>query len=161
MAFSGLAPSDFLRSTILCINVATEGEGVDPVTLTLGGIVAGLIAKVLDKGEDKAADQGWAVLGRLVGAVRRRFKEHGSHQDNEALAGVEDTPDSPRRLQTLASAIDRHAGGDQAWRDEVQTLVEEAKLGGVDVGSLTQSAWGDHNVQIGGVSGSSIAITKP
>jgi hypothetical protein len=134
---------------------------MDPVTLTLGGIVAGLVAKVLDKGEGKAADQGWAALGRLVGAVRRRFREHGSDQDKQALTGVEDAPDSPRRLQALAAAVDRHAGADATWRAELRAQVEEAKSGGVDVGSLTQSAWGDHNIQIGGVSGSTISITKP
>jgi len=54
-------------------------NGVDPATLSLGRIAAGLIAKFLDKG--KAADAGWAALGRLVGAIQRHFREHGSDED--------------------------------------------------------------------------------
>jgi hypothetical protein len=36
--------------------------------------------------------------------------------------------------------------------------VKEANNSGIDVGSIVQSAWGDHNIQIGGVSGSTISI---
>jgi hypothetical protein len=91
------------------------------------------------------------VAGRLVGAVRRHFRKHGSDQDKEALANLEAAPASLKRLQALASAIDAHARADGSWREELQALIEETKSGGVYVGTLTQSAWGDHNIQIGGV----------
>jgi hypothetical protein len=38
-------------------------------------------------------------------------------------------------------------------------LVDEAAKANLDVGSIVQSAWGDHNIQIAGVSGSTITIT--
>lgn len=131
---------------------------MDPVTLTLGATVAALIAKVISQGEDKAAKAAWEVVGRLVGTVRSRFREHGSDEDQAAIAGLQAAPDSAKRLAALASAIDRHT--DTTWRAELESLVKEAKSAGVDVTSLTQSAWGNDNIQIGGVSGSTINIDK-
>jgi hypothetical protein len=131
---------------------------MDPVTLTLGGVAAALIAKAVDKTGDKTADAGWAVIGRLVGRIRRHFREHGDAADRAALARVEDPPASAKHLETLAAAIDRHAGSDPNLGAELQGLVDEAGKAGVDVGSIVQSAWGDHNIQIAGVSGSTISI---
>jgi hypothetical protein len=131
---------------------------MDPVTLTLGGVAAALIAKAVDKTGDKTADAGWAVIGRLVGRIRRHFREHGDDAERAALARVEDPPASAKHLETLAAAIDRYAGSDPELGADLQGLVDEAGKAGVDVGSIVQSAWGDHNVQIAGVSGSTISI---
>lgn len=133
---------------------------MDAATLTLGGIAAGLLAKFLDKSEGKAADAGWAGLGRLAGAIRRHFREHGSDEDQAALARLQEVPDSPSRLEALAQAIDRQVSAEPALANELRGLIEESKAGGIDVGSLAQSAWGDHNVQIAGVVGSAITIHK-
>lgn len=102
-----------------------------------------------------------AVLGRLADKVRRRFREQGTDKEQAALARVEDPPASPRHLEALAAAIDRQAGNDAGWREELEALVKEAGEGGVEVGSVVQSAWGDHNVQIAGVTGSTISINTP
>jgi hypothetical protein len=135
---------------------------MDPVTLTLGGVAAALIAKAVDKTGDKTADAGWAVIGRLVGRIRRHFRENGDDADRAALARVEDPPASAKHLETLAAAIDRHAGSDPSLGAELQSLVEEAGKANLDVGSIVQGAWGDHNVLITGVSGSTISInTSP
>jgi transposase len=132
---------------------------MDPVTLRLGGVAAALIAKAVDKTGDKTADAGWAVVGRLVGKIRRHFREHGDGADRAALARVEDPPASAKHLETLAAAIDRHAGSDPELGAELRRLVEEAAKSNLDVGSIVQSAWGNHNIEIGGVSGSTITIT--
>jgi hypothetical protein len=135
---------------------------MDPVTLTLGGVAAALIAKAVDKTSDKTAEAGWAVIGRMVGRIRRHFRERGDDADRAALARVEDPPASAKHLEALAAAIDRHAGSDSELQAELQGLVKEAGKAGVDVGSIVQSAWGDHNVQITGVSDSTISInTSP
>src|SRR4051812_30603499 len=118
---------------------------MDPVTLTLGGVVAGLIAKALDKTADKTTDAGWAVVSRLLGRIRRHFREYGDDAEREALARVEDPPASAKHLETLAAAIDRHAGSDPELGAEVQGLVDEAGRANLDVGPIVQSAWGDHN----------------
>jgi hypothetical protein len=133
---------------------------MDPVTLTLGGVAAGLIAKAVERTGDKTADAGWAVVGRLVGKVRRHFREHGDDADRAALARVEDPPAAAKHLETLAAAIDRHAGSEPELAAELRRLVDEAARSNLDVGSIVQSAWGDHNVQIAGVSGSTITITE-
>ena len=83
-------------------------------------------------------------------AARRR---HG-----EALARLQDAPDSPSRVRELAAVLDRRAG-DRGFRTELQTVVDEAQAAGVDVGSIAQVAWGDRNVQIAGVVGSTVTTT--
>ena len=131
---------------------------MDPVTLTLGGVAAALIAKAVDKTGDETADAGWAAIGRLVGRIRRHFREHGDDADRAALARVEDPPASAQHLEALAAAIDRHAGSDPKLGAELQGLVDEAGRANLDVGSIVQSVWGHHNIQIAGVSGSTISI---
>src|SRR5437870_189444 len=123
---------------------------MNPVTLTLGGVAAGLIAKAVDRTGDKTADAGWSVVGRLVGKVRRHFREHGDDADRAALARVEDPPASPKHLEVLAAAIDRHAGSEPELGAELRRLVDEVTKANLDVGSIVQSAWGNHNVQIVG-----------
>jgi hypothetical protein len=99
------------------------------------------------------------VVGRLVGKIRRHFREDGDDVDRAALARVEDPPASPKHLQVLAAAIDRHAGSEPEFAGELQRLVDETGKTDLDVGSIVQSAWGDHNIQIAGVSGSTIMIS--
>src|SRR5207247_5228866 len=123
------------------------------------GVAAALIAKAVDRTGDKGAEAGWAVVGRLVGRIRRHFREHGDDAERAALARVEDPPASAKHLEALAAAIDRHAGSDPKLGAELQGLVDEAAKSNLDVGSIVQSAWGNHNIQIAGVSGSTITIT--
>lgn len=133
---------------------------MDPVTLTLGAVVSALVSRAAGKVGEQTADAGWAVLGRLAGRVRRHFREHGDDTDRAALTRVEDPPASPKHLEALAIAIDRHARADPTLRKELQGLVDEAAKTDVDVTSIVQSAWGDHNVQIAGVTGSTVSINS-
>lgn len=132
---------------------------MDPVTI--GTVATALISKALDRAEDKSADAGVSALGRLLGRVRDHFRDHGNDADRAALIGVEEVPDSPMRLRALATAIDSHAGTEVGLREELQTLVDEAGKAGVDVASISLVSWGNHNIQIAGVSGSTITVKAP
>lgn len=131
---------------------------VEPVSLTLGAIAAALVAKASEKAAEEAVDSGAGALGRLVGWLRGRFNGDGTPEDGEALARLQDAPDSPSRVRELAAVLDRRAG-DHGFRTELQTVVDEAQAAGVDVGSIAQVAWGVGNVQIAGVVGSTVTTT--
>ena len=132
---------------------------MEPVSLTLGAVVAALVAKAADKAADRAVEGGQGALGRLVSWLRQRFSGDDEPEATTALSHVEDVPDSPSRLTALAEVIDRRAAVDAGFRSELETLVDRAQAGGVDVGSIVQTAWGDRNVQSAGVVGSEIHIT--
>ena len=96
-------------------------------------------------------------LEARVNALRRLHAQPGIvdyiwSYVGEALARVEDAPDSPSRVQALAGLIDQRASVDDVLRGELEALVAEARAGSVDVGSIAQSVIGDQNVQVAGAS---------
>ncbi|MGA8364398.1 MAG: hypothetical protein WB709_07740 [Solirubrobacteraceae bacterium] len=127
---------------------------MEPVTLSV--IAAALVAKVLNRAENEAVDEAGSALGRLTQAVRERLSK-GNQEDQAAFAGVEAAPDSAKQVTRLTEALERSIA-DEAFRGELQRLVDEAKAGGVDVESIVQNAVGIGIVQIGSVSGSSISV---
>ncbi len=129
---------------------------MDPVSL--GVIVAALVAKASDKAAERAVDEGAGALARLVGWLRKRFADDGAVEASAALAKVEEVPDSASLVRGLAAVVDRRAE-DPGFRSELQGLVEQAQAAGVDVGSIVQTAWGDQNVQNAGVTGSTINVS--
>jgi len=131
---------------------------VEPVTL--GVIVAALASKTFDRAVEASVEGGEGVLRRLVSRVRQRFSGAGDLEATGALELVEEVPDSQRLAGQLAEAVDRHAGADPAFAADLQALVSEARAGGVKVEQITQSAWGDANVQIADVAGSQITIDR-
>jgi len=135
------------------------GDDVEPVSLTIGGIVAALVLKVAEKAGEQATETGWAAVSRLVERVRRRFRDDGDVHAEAALARVQDPPAGPSQLAALAAAVDRHAGEDPEFAEELRRLVREGESTGVDVRQVTQSAWGSQISQIQGVSGSTITVT--
>jgi hypothetical protein len=126
---------------------------VEPISL--GVIAAALIAKALDRAEDGVLDATTRALSKLVGWVRGKFSGDAS----DALARVEDAPDSPKRLTALATTIDQRAQSDEGFRSELQALVRDAERDGVDVAAVTQQAWGNQNVQVANASGADIQVT--
>lgn len=132
---------------------------VEPVSLTLGAVVAALVAKAAEKAGERAVESGAGVLSRLVGRLRQRFTGDGDAAATNALDQVEDAPDSPSRLKLLTEVVDRRAAADADFRSELETLVHEARAEGVDVGSITQTVWGDQNVQVAGIVGSDVNVT--
>jgi hypothetical protein len=131
---------------------------MDP--LTIGGVVAALVASAAASAGasagSKLTDAAGAAVGKVVAAVRKRFASDEAAE--QALAKAEEVPDSPSRLGDLADAVDRHAA-DADWRAELQKLLDEVKEAGVTVGDISQSAWGDRNVQSAGNLGSSINVS--
>lgn len=132
---------------------------VEPVSLTLGAIAAALVAKVADKTAEQAVEGGAGAVSRLVGWLKDRFVEADEDGGATALARVEEVPDSPSRLSALADVVNRRAKADREFRLHLMSLVEDAHRSGVDVGSLTQTAFGDQNVQASGVVSSEINVT--
>jgi hypothetical protein len=130
------------------------GVGMDPVSLSLGAVVAALVAKAADRTEDGVLDAASRAVSRLVGWLRGRL---GGGQESP-LVRVEEAPDSAKRLSALAGEIDRVAQSDQGFRDELKALLREAQDAGVDVAAVSQVAWGNQNVQSANVTGSDIRV---
>jgi hypothetical protein len=130
---------------------------MEPVSL--GVIVAALLAKALDRAEDGALDEGAGALRRLIGVVRQHFSDAGDEQGELTLARVADAPDSERRVRLLAELLDARTTEDLAFRNELEGLVEQARSAGVDVGSVSQVAIGRQNVQVAGLNNSSVTVT--
>jgi hypothetical protein len=129
---------------------------VEPVTL--GVIVAALVAKALDRAEDRVLEDGQGVLRNLVGTLRERFSRADDQAASMALERVADAPDSPTRVRELAELLDERAG-DPEFRGELQALAEQARTAGVDVGSIIQAVMGDQNVQAAGLVDSEVNVT--
>ncbi len=136
-----------------------EDDEVEPISLTVGAVVASLVLKGAGKAGEKMAETGLAAIGRLVERVRGRFQDHGDADGERALARIENPPAGPSQLADLAAAVDRHAGEDPAFADELRRLVNDAKSAGVDVRNAAQVAWGSQISQIQGVSGSAISVS--
>jgi hypothetical protein len=132
---------------------------VEPVSLTVGAVVAALVMKAAEKGGEELAEGASSVLGRMVNWLRVRFSRKHDEEASAALAKVEDVPDSPSRVKALASVLVRRAEADLEFRAELQRFVEQAENAGVEVKSITQSAFGDQNVQVADVHGSSINVS--
>lgn len=116
-----------------------------------------MVAKAVDVGGDRLVASAASAVGRLVERLRARFRDEADDAGAAALVHVEEVPDSPSRLKALAESVDRLAQ-DAEFRAELEGLVAAAEDAGVRVDTITQVAWGDQNVQIGGVSGSRIDV---
>src|SRR5262245_52562726 len=121
---------------------------MEPVSLTIGAVVTALILKAAETAGEKGAESGWSALAHLVERLRGRVRERGDAEGEAALARVQDPPAGERQLSALAAAIDRQAEQDPTFTQELRELLKEAESGGVKVQQVTQTAWGDQNVQI-------------
>ena len=130
---------------------------MDPVTLTLGGIAAALVAKAAKAVGEGVAEGVSTALGKVVDLVRSRFA--GDAPAEQSLAMVEQVQDSATLLTSLAEAIDRHASADAEFKKQLERAIEGTTDAGLDVGDVTQSVWGNANVQIANVTGSTITIS--
>jgi hypothetical protein len=130
---------------------------VEPVSLSLGAIVAGLAAKAVGRAGDEAVAGGASVLRRVGATLRARFSR--DEVVGGALARVEDAPDSPSRVRALAEHIDAAVQRDAGLREELEELVRRARGEGVDVEAISQVAWGDQNVQNAGLVDSTVDVS--
>lgn len=127
---------------------------VDPISLSLGGAVAVLVAKAAEKAGEGLTAAGTEVLVRLRNRLRDRLAGNA-----QVLAELEEVPDSPRRAQSLATIVDRIAAEDPTFGAEIAALVRSAEDAGVEVQTISQSIQGQGNVQAAGVEGSSITVS--
>lgn len=134
----------------------------DPVSLTLGGIVAALVVEAAKKAGGKAVEAGAGVLGHLVTAVRDRFTTSNDTDGAAALDRVEDPPVGDAHLAKLASAIDAHATADTDWATTLQRLVDDAQSSDqVDVKSVVVQVYGNRNIALADITNSEITINQP
>lgn len=131
---------------------------MEPVSLTIGAVVTALVLKAAEKAGEKGAESGWSAVAHLVERLRGRFRERDDAAGEAALARVQDPPAGERQLTALAAAIDRQAEQDPTLARELRELVKEAESGGVKVQQLTQTAWGNQNVQIADATSSDIKV---
>ena len=131
---------------------------MEPVSLTFGAVVAALIVRAAEKAGETAVEGGAGAVGRLIAAVRERFTEEGDLSATAVLERVEDPPVGARQLETLAGVVDAHVAAAPDWRTQLEALVAQAERDGVDVGGLVQQVYGDHNLAIAQVHGSTITI---
>lgn len=134
---------------------------MDPISLTLGAMVAGVVAKTATSVGDKAGDRlvgaSEQAVRRIVERLRQQFADENDEVAATSLRRLEEAPDSPSRAQALATVIDHHAENED-FRAELETLVEQARARGVEVPAVTQSATGHQNVQINAVTDASVDV---
>ena len=126
----------------------------EPVSLTIGALVAALVTKAAEKTGESAAEGGAGLLARLSSRVRERLSR--DKEASTALAQLEEAPDDSARAQALARVVDQRSADDPDLTDELRAIVDEARAAGVYTGSM--SAWGDQNVQAAGIVNSSINV---
>ena len=133
---------------------------VEPVSLTVGALVAALLTKAAEKGGENLADAAKTAVSRLVGWLRDRFTQTGDDEGSKALAWAEGAPDSPSRMTALAQVVDRRAATDPEFKSQLQQLVDDAKQRqGLQVGSIALSASGNQNVQTAGNQDTSVTVS--
>ncbi len=132
---------------------------MEPVSMTVGAVVAAFIVKAAEKTGEEAATGGWSVAGQLLERLRSHFRQRGDTEAAGALARVEDPPVGERHLKALAEVIDRDASHDPQFAEELRRLIKEAEAGGVKLQQVTQSAWGEQIVQNQDISHSTVTVT--
>jgi hypothetical protein len=132
---------------------------MEPVSLTVGAVVAALVAKAAEAAGEEAAHGAAGAVRRVAAWLRARFSEDADESGVAVLQRLEAAPDSPSRVRALAAYVDDRARRDGAFREELETQVAEAQQAGVDVRGLWQVAVGDQNVQVADVTDSSVSIS--
>jgi hypothetical protein len=129
--------------------------------MTIGAIVASVIAKSADRAADAAVDGSEGAVRALVRKIRERFASAG---DDEAVAALElarAAPDSATAVARFGQAIDRHAPEDSPFAAELHAWIDQTQAAGIQIGAVTQNATGDGNVQIGGLAAGQISVGPP
>lgn len=130
---------------------------VEPVSV--GVIVAALLAKALERAEKGVIDSAVEVAKKAFEGLRERFSREGDAEAEQALQHLAEAPDSKPREQALAVLLEERAARSSDLREELETIVKQAERAGM---AIEQMAVGDHNLQIGGdISGSEINVNQP
>lgn len=125
---------------------------VEPISI--GVVVAALMAKALNRAEDGVIDGAVQAAQKAVQALRQRFATDAEAE--KALEGVVEAPDSEKRQQALAKVLEIRAEESESLRGELRAVAEQIEAAGVTIGPINQTAIGDGNVQNAGVVNSQI-----
>jgi hypothetical protein len=129
---------------------------VEPVSV--GIVVAALIAKALDRAEDGIVDEAVRAANNAVGALRRLFA--GDLEVERALESVVEVPDSGKKERALAAVLAERAERSDQLRAELQAVAGQLGAAGVRIGDIEQVSEGDGNVQNAGILNSQIDIRQ-
>jgi hypothetical protein len=126
---------------------------VEPVSLTVGAVMAALVVKAAERTGEELGEAGASGIGRVVVWLRGRFEKAGDVEGVSALSAAVEVPDSPTRVGFLAGVLDARADADPDFRSQLERLIAEAEEAGVEVKQVTQTAVGNQNVQVADQSG--------
>ena len=117
---------------------------MDPISISLGAVVAALVVKATNRAEDTVVDAGASAISKIIEWLRSRL----SGGKDSALERLEDAPDSPSREKALADQVDAFLTANPALTSELQALVAKARAAEAGYQTSTQSVTnGSANVQ--------------
>ncbi len=131
---------------------------VEPVSV--GVIVAALLAKALNRAEDGVIDNGVEAARKAVEALRQRFSHAGDAEAEQALESLAEVPDSVRRKEALADLLEERARESVELREELEAIAEQIEEAGVRIGDIKQVAEGEGIVQNAGNVNSQIKVDQ-
>lgn len=110
--------------------------------MNLGAASAALVARNAENMTQGTSGDETGVVNGLVGWLRRLVAADDPEVGGVALGRVEEAPDSHVRLHELAEVLNRRATADAGFRSDLEALINQARVEGVDISSITQLAWG-------------------
>lgn len=135
-----------------------EGYVMDPISLGVAGAL--LVAQAAEsKAAGAVVDKVSEALGRTVDRVRAWFAYQGDSEGTAMLDAVLGEPTNSENVDRLGQRLVWHTENDPGFRSTLEALLAEAKAEGVNIGSVTQTARGDANVQIADVTGSNVQVS--
>lgn len=111
--------------------------------MTLGAVLAAVIAKAQDRVAEGAVAGAEGVVGRAVGWLRASFRTDG--RAGSALDLVERAPDSASAVERLAAVLDARARDDADFAEQLASFVQEAQRDPV-AGRFVTQVTGDAQV---------------
>lgn len=119
-----------------------------PEPITLGTIIAALIAKSVSRAEDGAVETGTKVMRKALSTVRDWFSREDDKEGQQVLESLEGLPDNSALAGALAGVLDERAGRHPELRTQLEALRREAEATGIEIRVNKQTATGNENVQV-------------
>lgn len=113
---------------------------IDPVT---AAAVALLASRALESVAAEAGTSAWHGMGRLATLVRNAVA--GDSRGESAVKRIETDPNDQEAVRTLAKVLDVHILDDPSLRDELASLVADAK-GHPALGQMLTQVYGNARV---------------
>jgi hypothetical protein len=127
---------------------------VEPISV--GVVVAALIAKALDKAEEGVIEGAGKAASRALETLKRRFS--GDPGAEQALQRLAEEPGNQLRERSLAALLEERAAESVELREELARIAKQIERTGVSIGNVEQVAEGDENLQNAGIVNSQINL---